>query len=257
MSISNNKSIKIAKAHEDLADSFAVPEKFKDDLCKKDCVYLQPPKAVSVQRKKIYKPSTTKFETETTYKKSYLVNKCSPEKHDSKKFKNVQITGKIDYNTTNQISFKGYFENPVGKIFPRSHLKCGGSANFSSTYSESYINPGIVKTLPIKPIRGKVREPMKMECRTTMNESFKNPGVNFLTVVKPKYKKFVTDAKIDQMTVNRASYQKSSLPINKIYRPKRRQLCVSTKIEGDTIYKSSYKPPGCCVSKNEYLQKIS
>lgn len=246
----SNKSGKIAKAHEDLADSVPIPKKVQeDDLYKnKNCVYLQPAKAISAQRKKNYKPPTIKFEIESTYTKSYPANNVSLRKKIVKKCKNFDVTGKIDYNTTNQMSYTGHYEKRVKEIFPRTHLKCGGSANFSSTYSESFFNPGIVKTLSIKPIREKVQDPVMIDCATTMNESFQDPGVQSRTMaIKPKCKVFVTDAKIESLTVNRASYNKNGLQKRTSFRPKRPQVLVSSKMEGDSVYKSSYKPPGCCL----------
>ena len=246
----SKKSGKIAKAHEDLGDSLPIREKVQeDDLYKnKNCTYLQPSKVLSAQRRKNYKPPTIKFETESTYMKSYPASNVSFTKKMAKKSQNFEVTGKVDYNTTHQMSYTGHCEKRITEIFPTSHLECGGSANFSSTYSESYFNPGIVKTLSKKPISGKVQNPVTMNCATTMSESFQDPGIKSRPViVKPKYKVFVTDAKVESLTVNRASYNKNGLQKRISYRPKRRQVLLSTKMEGDSIYKSSYKPPGCCL----------
>lgn len=207
----------------------------------KCCVYIQPQKRLSAYRNKIYKSPTIPIESETTYKKSYLDNKVFEIK--LKKCKNSEVTGIIDFNTTNQLSYTGQFEKPIEKIFPRNHLKCEGCGDFTSTYLNSYFNPGLVKTLPIKPKRGKLQHPERMECKTTMTESFQNPGISIKQNVKPKCL-FVSEAKIENLTINRLSFKKPNYQKRKNCHPKYRPILTSSKFANNTIYKSSYKSPG-------------
>lgn len=206
--------------------------------------YVQPPKTLSAYKKKIYKPPIIPIESETTYKKSYLANKYFEMNKIFKKCENVEITGIMDFNTTNQMSYMENFKKRTEKIFPRNHLKCEGSNNFVSSYLDSYFNPGLVKTLPIMPKRGKLQYPEQMEFRTIMTESFQNPGKLEKDIFKAKCG-FKSEAKIENLTTNRLSYQKLNYQKRTNCRPKYCPILASLNFEENTIYKSSYEPPGC------------
>lgn len=223
-------------------------------LQKENLLYVQPTKARPTQYNKPYKKPIQKIDASTTYGLSYAKFDCeyapSRARLDLEKYyKRAHTTrGKFNFNTVYKLSYYADSKGNVRKPFvPKSCLSINGYHDMTTTQKLSYGNPGYVRTVSIKPYKGKPCHSIPMESKTIMKESYQHFDVPIVkSQVKRKF--WQTKFKTDYQTTSHLSYQYVE-PF-----PKRSQVRytpkVSVSFEKNTVYNTSYQMPGCFVTKD-------
>lgn len=220
------------------------------ELQDEDVVYLQPSPRRPITYTRPYTKPTSKIESDTTYGLSYMG-------FDSKTRRRVNYgtyeqlaapnTGKFDFDTVYKLSFPGAIGKIRRSFKPRSFLSITGSRDMTTIHATSYMNPGLVKTAPYTPYRGKVLHSVPMDHETVTKESYQNHA--HIEVTRPRKREFWrTKSKTDYHTTAQLSYQHIG-PVSKRTRVKPKRPIISAQIEKDTIFSTSYKVPGCFVNK--------
>lgn len=225
-----------------------------DSICQdENFVYLQSRKVRPMVYSKPYKKPTLKIESETTYGLSYMKYDCisKPKFHYGLHEKIVPSkTGKFDFDTVNKLSYQAATGKLRRAFVPTSCLSINGSHDMTTTFKQSYFDPGYVKTMSYKPYQGKAQHPIPVDYNTVTKESYQDFGIPI--VRRPRKREFwQTKFKTDYHTTNQLSYQyvePSSKRVHVCYRP-----VISAQIEKDTVYSTSYQVRGRCVAKDDVV----
>lgn len=217
-------------------------------------VYVQPPRPKISVHGRPYGRRTTRMETGTTYRLSYMLPDLPiKEKNLTSPVVRRKVYGKLDTNTTNKLSYTWPNGQRPKTCYPQSRLGCGKSPMETITvHSSSYINPGAVTTKSAKCCRSRRPVTAPMESTTIARESYQHPGPTIKSRSMTNWSKNRRDWKLsikpDYETIQRLSYQRNLVEEPTLTRSQRRERAiVSAKIGRETTYNTSYMIPGCFV----------